>query len=178
MMPCNLILIGYRCCGKTLVGRHLAALKGYDFVDTDAQIESDCGADIDALVTNKGWLFFRETETRILKQLLCQTNQVIATGGGMVLAQENRILMKKNGFVIWLTADPATIVQRLKADPQTLSHRPRFTARSLGDETRQALTKRIPLYEDLTDMTVDTTTGHSPREIAAIIKRRLDHVRI
>ncbi|MFN2435983.1 MAG: shikimate kinase [Desulfotignum sp.] len=177
-MPCNLILIGYRCCGKTRVGRHLADLTGYDFVDTDAQIESDCGADIDALVTEKGWPFFRQAETRILTHLLCQTNQVIATGGGMVLAPENRILIKKNGFVIWLTADPATIVQRLEADPQTLSQRPRLTARSLGDETRQALAKRIPLYEDLSDMTVDTTTGHSPREIAAIIKRRLDHVRI
>jgi shikimate kinase len=178
MMPCNLILIGYRCCGKTRVGRHLADLTGNDFVDTDQRIEIDCGTDIDTLITDKGWSFFRQTETRILKHLLCLNHQVIATGGGMVLAPENRILMKKNGFVVWLTADTTTIVQRLEADPHTLSQRPRFTARSLEEETTQILAKRIPLYASLADMTMDTTAGHSPREIAAIIKRRLDHVRI
>jgi len=177
-MPCNLILIGYRCCGKTRVGRHLADLTGYDFVDTDQCIESDCGADIGNLVTDKGWPFFRQTETRILTRLLCRNNQVIATGGGMVLSEENRRLIKENGVVIWLTADPATIVQRLAADPKTLSQRPRFTTRSLLEETRDTLAARIPFYEDLADMTVDTDMGQNPREIAAIIKRRLDHVRI
>jgi len=177
-MPCNLILIGYRCCGKTRVGRHLAGLTGYDFVDTDQRIESDCGADIGNLVTDKGWPFFRQTETRILTHLLCRNNQVIATGGGVVLAPENRILIKENGFVIWLTADPSTIVRRLEADLKTLSQRPRFTDRSLFEETRNTLAARTPFYEDLADMTVDTTTGQSPGEIAAIIRRRLDHVRI
>ncbi len=177
MMPCNLILIGYRCCGKTRVGRHLAGLTGYDFVDTDQRIESDCGADIGTLVADRGWPFFRQTETRVLTRLLCRNNQVIATGGGVVLAQENRALIKENGVVIWLTADPSTIVQRLEADLKTLSQRPRFTTRSLLEETRETLAARIPLYADLADMTMDTTTGHRPGEIAAIIKRRIDHGR-
>ncbi len=176
-MPCNLILIGYRCCGKTRVGRHLAGLTGYDFVDTDQRIESDCGADIQELVRDRGWACFRQVETRVLTRLLCRNNQVIATGGGIVLSPENRILIKKNAVVIWLTADPATIVQRLEADPQTCSQRPRFTTRSLLEETRETLAARIPLYADLADMTMDTTTGHRPGEIAAIIKRRIDHGR-
>jgi shikimate kinase len=160
------------------VGRHLADLTGHDFVDTDQRIEFECGADIGNLVAYKGWPFFRQTETRILKHLLCRNHQVIATGGGIVLSPENRILIKENGFVIWLRADPATIVQRLESDPKTLSQRPRFTTRSLLEETRETLAARTPFYEDLADMTMDTTTGQSPREIAAIIKRRLDHVRI
>jgi shikimate kinase len=160
------------------VGRHLANLKGYDFVDTDQRIESDCGRDIGNLVTDKGWPFFRQAETRILTQILCRNNQVIATGGGMVLSPENRRLIKENGFVIWLTADPATIVQRLESDPKTISQRPRFTTRSLLEETRETLAARAPFYENLADMTIDTITGQNPREIAAIIKRRLDHVRI
>lgn len=178
MMPCNLILIGYRCCGKTRVGRHLADLTGYDFVDTDQQIESDSGVDIENLVTDRGWPYFRQTEIRVLRRLFCRENQVIATGGGVVLAQENRTMIKENGVVIWLTADPATIVQRLESDPNTFSQRPRFTDRSLLEETRDTLSERTPLYETLADITMDTTTGHSPREIAAIINRRLDHVRI
>lgn len=176
MMPCNLILIGYRCCGKTRVGRHLANLMGYTFVDTDQRIESLCGSRIKALVADRGWPFFRQMETQVLKQLLTQENQVIATGGGMVLAMENRKLMKKNGMVIWLTADAKTIVQRLEADGETIDQRPRFTSGALLDETRDTLARRTPFYEELADMTVDTTTGHAPRNIAEIIKRRLDHV--
>lgn len=96
----------------------------------------------------------------------------------MVLAPENRALIKKNGTVIWLMADPVTIVQRMEKDPHTRSQRPRFTARSLLDETRDILAERIPFYENLADMTIDTTIGYGPRKIAAIIKRKLDHVRI
>lgn len=176
-MPCNLILIGYRCCGKTGVGRHLADLTGYEFVDTDQRIESECGMRIDTLVADRGWRYFRQEETRILKKLVDQENQVIATGGGMVMAPENQELVKKIGTVIWLTADAATIVQRLASDPRTLSQRPRLTSRSLADETRDMLATRTPIYEALADMRVDTTTGHTPREIADIIKRRLDHGR-
>jgi shikimate kinase len=176
-MPCNLILIGYRCCGKTSVGKLLADLLGYDFVDTDICIESNCRSSIDVLVADKGWPYFRQKETQVLEQVLLGNNQVIATGGGMVLAPENRILMKTHGFVIWLAADVTTIVQRLKTDPQTQATRPRFTSRSLTDETRDTLAQRIPFYEDLADMTVDTT-DHAPQHIAEIIKRRLDHVRI
>lgn len=177
-MPCNLILIGYRCCGKTRVGRHLAELVEYDFVDTDQRIESECGATVDALVAARGWPYFRQKETVVLKKLISQNQQVIATGGGMVLAPENQSLIKKIGTVIWLMADPITIVQRMEKDPHTCSQRPRFTARSLLDETRDILAERIPFYEDLADMTIDTTIGYGPREIAAIIKRKLDHVRI
>ncbi|MCF8086860.1 MAG: shikimate kinase AroL [Desulfotignum sp.] len=176
-MPCNLILIGYRCCGKTCVGKLLADLLSYDFVDTDNCIESVCRSSIDILVADKGWPYFRQKETQTLAQVLRGNSQVIATGGGMVLAPENRALLKTHGFVIWLTADVTTIVQRLEADPRTRATRPRFTSRSLADETRDTLAQRIPFYEALADMTVDTTV-HTPQHIAEIIKRRLDHVRI
>lgn len=116
-MPCNLILVGYRCCGKTSVGKLLADLLSYDFVDTDICIESECRSSIDELVADKGWPYFRQKETQTLAQVLQGNNQVIATGGGMVLAPENRALMKTRGFVIWLAADGSTIVRRLEADP-------------------------------------------------------------
>lgn len=176
-MPCNLILIGYRCCGKTRVGKLLADMLSYDFVDTDHCIESDCRFSIDLLVADKGWTYFRQKETQILERVILGNNQVIATGGGMVLAPENRALIKTHGFVIWLAADVTTIVQRLEADPQSQATRPRFTTRSLLDETRDTLARRTPFYEALADMTVDTTV-HTPQHIAEIIKRKFDHVRI
>ncbi|MCF8112685.1 MAG: shikimate kinase [Desulfotignum sp.] len=176
-MPCNPILIGYRCCGKSSVGKYLADILSCDFVDTDKYIELQCAASIEKLVAEKGWTYFRQIETKILEQIIHKENQVIATGGGMVLAPKNRSLINAFGFVVWLTADVNTIVRRMTADLQTRASRPRFTTRSLFDETCGTLAQRTPLYEKLADMTVDTTC-HQPLDIAWMVKRRLDHVRI
>ncbi|MFN2356599.1 MAG: shikimate kinase [Desulfotignum sp.] len=173
----NTILIGYRCCGKTSVGKLLADSLSCDFADTDNIIETRCKAAIEKIVADKGWDYFRQMETRVLQELVHKKNQVIATGGGMVVAPENQVIMKHHGFVVWLTADVHTIVQRLDADLQNQASRPRFTTRSLLSETRDILARRVPIYEELACMTVDTT-AHSPEEIAGIIKRRHDHVRI
>ncbi|MFU8768387.1 MAG: shikimate kinase [Desulfotignum sp.] len=177
-MPCNPVLIGYRGCGKTSVGKCLAQLLSFEFVDTDQVIESRFHSRIDTLVAEKGWAFFRNTETQVLEQLIGTEKQVIATGGGMVLTERNRSLIQTFGFAVWLTADVDTIVRRLGADPENQASRPRFSDVSLVQETRITLARRIPLYQKLANMTVDTTC-HTPREIARMIKRRLDdHVRI
>ncbi len=175
--PVSTILIGYRSCGKTTVGKRLADSIPCDFADTDTIIETRCKAVIEKIVADKGWDFFRQMETRVLKELVHNKNQVIATGGGMVLTPENQVIMKRHGFVVWLTADIQTIVQRLGADLQSQASRPRFTTRSLLSETRDILARRIPIYEKLACMTVDTT-AYSPEDIAEMIKRRRDHVRI
>ncbi|MEE4365587.1 MAG: shikimate kinase [Desulfotignum sp.] len=172
----NTVLIGYRCCGKTSVGKFLADILPCRFVDTDKLVASVCCTSIEVLVAEKGWAYFRQKETQILQQILQNRNQVIATGGGMVLAPENRALIKDAGFVVWLFADVNTIIQRMAADIHTPASRPRFTTGSLLEETSTNLASRIPLYEKLADMTVDTTC-HPPRKIAWMIKRRLDHVR-
>jgi shikimate kinase len=177
-MPCNPVLIGYRCCGKTAVGHHLAQQLSWDFIDTDQAIEARFNTRIDTLVADRGWAFFREAETRVLAKVICRKKQVIATGGGLVLAETNQALIQTHGFAVWLVADVDTIVQRLAADPANQASRPRFSATSLYEETRDTLAQRLPLYERLADMTVDTTC-HPPREIARMIKRRFeDHVRI
>jgi shikimate kinase len=178
MMPCNPVLIGYRCCGKTCVGKCLAQMLSYGFVDTDQVVESRFHTRIDTLVSEKGWDFFRQAETRVLEEVIGLEKQVIATGGGMVLAEKNRALIQARGFAVWLTADVNTIVERLAADPENQASRPRFSNISLVEETRMTLARRIPLYQNLAEMTVDTTC-HDPREAARMIKRRLDdHVRI
>ena len=176
-MTINTVLIGYRCCGKTSVGKFLADMLSCSFVDTDILVASACCSSIEKLVKEKGWAYFRQKETQLLKQIMHNENQVIATGGGMVMAPENRALIKGAGFVVWLFADVNTIIQRMAADIHTPASRPRFTTRSLCEETSQTLASRTPLYEKLADMTVDTTC-HPPRDIAWMIKRRLDHVRI
>ncbi len=172
----NTVLIGYRCCGKTCVGKILSEMLACRFVDTDKMIASALCTSIEELVAKKGWAYFRQKETQVLQQIMYNKNQVIATGGGMVLAPENRACIKDAGFVVWLAADVNTIIQRMAADIHTPASRPKFTTRSLFEETCTTLANRTPLYEKLADMTVDTTC-HPPREIAWMIKRRLDHVR-
>ena len=177
-MPCNPVLIGYRCCGKTHVGKYLAQMLSYGFVDTDQVIESRFHTRIGTLVADKGWAFFRQAETQVLERAICLEKKVIATGGGMVLAEKNRSLIQARGFAVWLTADVDTIIERLGADQENQASRPRFSDASLVEETRVTLARRTPFYEKLAKMTVDTTC-HDPREVARMIKRRIDdHVRI
>lgn len=175
-MTMNTVLVGYRCCGKTSVGKFLADILSCRFVDTDTLVASACRASIEKLVKEKGWAHFRQKETQMFTHIMHKQNQVIATGGGIVLAPENRALIKGAGFVVWLAADVETIIQRMAADTHTPASRPRLTTRSLFEETRTTLASRTPLYEKMADMTVDTTC-YTPREIAWMIKRRLDHVR-
>lgn len=168
----NPILIGYRCCGKTSTGRLLADLTGYTFVDTDQYIETRYEARIQDLVERNGWDWFRRAESRALKETAVLPDQVIATGGGMVLAPGNRDFMRENGFVVWLTADPETIVRRLEHDPENEASRPRFTDGSILAETRDILAQRMPLYRDVSQFIIDTTC-HSPEAAARLILKEI-----
>ena len=173
----NTVLIGYRCCGKSSVGKVLADIMSCDFVDTDTVVEHRYKAAVSKIVADKGWEFFRQAETAVLKEVMSQKNQVIATGGGIVLAEENQALITDSGCAVWLFADVKTIVKRLAADMQNKASRPRFTSKSLFIETRNTLAQRLPVYEKLACMRFDTT-AHPPKDIAWMIKRRIDHVRI
>ncbi|HKJ97510.1 MAG TPA: shikimate kinase [Desulfotignum sp.] len=176
-MAMNTVLIGYRCCGKSSVGKVLADIMSCDFVDTDKVVEHRYKATVSKIVADKGWEFFRQAETAVLKEVMSKKNQVIATGGGIVLAEENQALITDSGCAVWLFADVKTIVKRLAADMQNKASRPRFTSKSLFIETRNTLAQRLPVYEKLACMRFDTT-AHPPKDIAWMIKRRIDHVRI
>jgi len=98
----NLFLIGYRCTGKSSVGRLLAATLARSFVDTDSLIVSDNGMSIRKIVISRGWGAFRRLERTVLKQICNLDGQMMATGGGIVLNADNVGLMKKSGKVIYL----------------------------------------------------------------------------
>ena len=171
----NPVLIGYRCCGKTTLGKALAKALDKTFIDTDERVQERVGRSIEALVADQGWEAFRSLESRTLARALEERNAVIATGGGIILDPENRKLIREKGWPIWLYADAATIVQRLIS--QKGDHRPRLTeAASLEEETRQMLELRTPLYNDTAALSIDTTTETLEGAIREI-QRRLDHGR-
>lgn len=152
----NIYLVGYRCTGKSTVGKRLAERMNLRFVDADTELVAEQGRSVAQLVGESGWKEFRKQEKRMLDQLNRSNNQVIATGGGVVLDKENIASMKKNGPVIWLRASPETIFTRMHGDENSAFQRPSLTDESPWDEVNKTLSERIPLYETAMDGFVDT----------------------
>jgi len=152
----NLYLIGYRCAGKTTVGKALAERLGWPLVDTDRCITDTAGASIAQMVNENGWPYFREQERQALKTVSNADRQVVATGGGIILANRNIETMKNSGALVWLTATEQTIQARLLRDDATTGHRPSLTGQGLIDEIRSVLTERKPLYAKAADITIET----------------------
>jgi shikimate kinase len=154
--PANIFLIGYRCTGKTSVGRRLAALTERRFVDTDDCLTGEFGDTIAAFVAAHGWKAFRQQEALILARVCGESGLVVATGGGIVLTPENVTIMKNSGLVVWLTAPPATIARRMASDPLSRESRPKLTEMPGGQEIERTLAERLPLYRRAMDFSIDT----------------------
>jgi len=169
-------LIGYRCTGKSTIGKLLANSMDFSFFDTDRKIEEKFQTTIEEMINKRGWEYFRKKEKQFLFDTGHLSNLVVATGGGIVMDPGNRIFIQGNGICVWLYADCATIVKRLTADVKNLESRPRFSHESLFQETMNMLELRSPLYRELGQIQINTGC-HSQEEAAAIIKRRIAHVR-
>ncbi|MGD8292831.1 MAG: shikimate kinase [Desulfobacterales bacterium] len=152
----NLFLIGYRCTGKTSVGKRLATFLDRAFVDTDSVIVSDAGMDIRKIVAHHGWQEFRRLEHLALQQVCLSDRQIVATGGGIVLDGTNVELMKNTGQVIWLKATPDTIRRRMLMDQASEGSRPALTSKDSIAEIEGTLAERKPLYRQAMDFAVDT----------------------
>jgi shikimate kinase len=168
----NVILIGYRCTGKSSLGRKLSEILQVPFYDTDSLIEKSVGKSIRQMVEENGWPFFREREKEVIGQLATIGGGVIATGGGAVLDDENRTILKKGGICVWLVADANTILRRMKNDAASDGQRPPLSDKDLFREVTEGLEEREPLYRELADVSVDTTDV-SPEDVVRRICRFL-----
>jgi shikimate kinase len=162
------VLIGYRGTGKTTVGRLLAARLGWAFVDADDEIEAAAGCSIAEIFAREGEPGFREREARVVAELAQREKHVISLGGGAVLREETRSVIRSAGEVVWLTASPETIYSRISGDTSTSARRPNLTVRGGLAEIEEVLAMRRPFYEACAMRTIDTE-GRSPEEIAASI---------
>lgn len=169
----NLYLVGYRCTGKTSVGRLLSDALGWTFVDMDHELVTEAGMEIEDIVNSRGWKYFREGEAQLLERLSRATNQVISTGGGVVTVPENIATMRGSGKVVWLHASPATIAKRLGADINTAQQRPPLHGQDSLTEIEEVFVERLPLYDEAMHLQVETD-NLSPEEVADAILRWLE----
>jgi len=149
MMKKNVFLIGPRACGKTSVGRELAARLGVEFVDTDHALVQSVGMEIADYVEENGWDAFREREVETLAGEAGPGGRVIGCGGGIILREENREVLK-TGISLYLKAEPEELARRLMKDPNE-AQRPSLTGKSVVDEVREILEARAHLYEGCAD---------------------------
>jgi len=168
----KIILTGYRATGKSSIGKILADLLGFGFIDSDQAIEKRQGETIAEMVGRGGWDLFRSKEEDMLVELARSKNKVIATGGGSVMHENAWAKLRQNALVVWLTADVKTICQRLAADSDSEDQRPALTEMGTMDEIAMVLEERLPLYQKSSDLTIHTD-GKSPEEVAESIAAAL-----
>ncbi len=166
-----LFLIGPRGSGKSTVVRLLAHELGWDWLDADAELEKRYGQSIRAVFAREGEAGFRDKEAAVLADLCRLRRHVVATGGGVVLRDDNRQLLRASGRVVWLSADVETLWQRLRADEATAERRPPLTVGGRA-EIEEILRLRDNLYRQCADYVVDTA-ARSPAEAVEEIVRWL-----
>jgi len=173
----NIVLVGYRCSGKTSVGKLLANELGRDFVDLDALLEQRAGTSIETLVADRGWEHFRELERELIAEVCSKESLIIAPGGGAVVRRENVRLLKEKGFVVWLKVEAPVIRARMTEEEHVGRVRPSLTGSDSLAEIEEVLALRTPLYAQAADMVVDTS-DLSAEAVARAIMRRLPMERL
>ena len=170
----NLFLIGYRCTGKTTVGKSIAEIINWSFVDADSMLVEEYGKHIKDIVDTEGWEAFRRRERSMLKQICTKNGQVVATGGGVVLDADNVRTMQDSGIIIGLGATAETTRKRLLQDINTANFRPALTDKGLVEEIEDMLSKRNPCYKNASDFFIQTD-GIPVAEITQTIMQKIKH---
>jgi shikimate kinase len=152
--PENIVLIGFMGCGKSTIGRELQHRLGFPLVDMDQVIEKRAGKPITEIFAQEGEAAFRDMETGLLRELNDPDapRRIISTGGGVVGRQENRELLKQLGYVVWLHAPAAVILERTGKN----RCRPLLHSDDPAERIRTLMEERHPLYQETAHLKLDT----------------------
>lgn len=158
----NLFFVGPMGAGKTTIGRRTAALLGMPFFDLDHEIEAHCGADVPLIFDVEGESGFRHRESMVLAEYATRHSIALATGGGAVLAEENRRLLSAHGFVVYLETTVDEQLQRLSRDRK----RPLLAAPDRRERLIALAEQREPLYREIADFTLPPGHVGSTAQVA------------
>ncbi|MBE7015658.1 MAG: shikimate dehydrogenase [Ruminococcaceae bacterium] len=157
----NIVLIGMPGSGKSTIG-NLLNLEGFEFIDTDKEIENRCGCSIKELISAQGEAYFRDMESEVIRDVSSHSSRIISTGGGAILREENVNCLKQNGKLYFIEAD----IDRLKAtEDRPLS--------DTEDKLKKLYSQRHGIYQSAADVIVpDMSTPQEEAEY--IISKRLE----
>jgi len=155
--------------GKTTMGRQIAKRLHMDFEDSDHAIEAHTGADIPLIFEKEGEDGFRKREIMVIDELSQRDNLVLATGGGAVLAEENRRHLKARGIVIYLHSDIKYLIERTRHD----KNRPLLQTPDPAAKLKELMIIREPLYRETADIIINT----GQQSIKTVISAMLDKIK-
>lgn len=164
----NIYFVGMMGAGKTTIGRHLARRLKKRFVDCDHEIEARTGVRIPVIFDIEGEAGFRKRESQVLQALSEERGLVLATGGGAVLAPQNRRLLAGSGLVIYLCVPPEELYARTKHD----RNRPLLQVENPQEKIRELHAQRDPLYREIADIVLEGG-GRSPLAVARELEREI-----
>lgn len=169
----NLILVGFMGTGKSTIGRQLSKALGYPLIDTDARIVAQQKRPIVNIFEQEGEEYFRNLETETLRSLLNDNchKRIIAAGGGIVLREENRQLLRELGFVVWLVATPATILERTSRNKD----RPLLQSPNPEETIHLMMQQRETSYRESSHLTLETSNLEFSEITAGIIESARYH---
>ncbi len=166
----KIYLVGFMGAGKTTVGRLLSLESGIPFYDLDECIEIECGMSISDIFSKRGEAYFREIESNMLREITENKDRfIMSTGGGVVLREENREVMKKNGVTIYLKGEVENLFQRIKKE----TNRPLLDVENPFERFKSLFEQRSSLYDISSDYTV-YTDNKSPNMIVSEILRLIE----
>ncbi len=164
----NVFVIGPMGAGKTAVGKQLARRLGWDFVDSDREIEDRTGVDIPFIFEKEGEEGFRRRERKVIEELTGRQRVVLATGGGAVLDSDNRKCLASRGFVVYLYASVDQQEERTRAG----RNRPLLNIDDPRARLEELMAHRDPLYRQVADLILETD-GQRVAQVAEEIYRRV-----
>ncbi len=161
----NIYLIGLMGAGKTTIGRQLAKALQVPFYDSDKAIEEQTGVDIPTIFEYEGEPGFRLREQNMIAELTELDGIVLATGGGAILSEQNRNILKENGFVVYLQCSVDKILQRTKRDNQ----RPLLNTNDPRERIETLFKEREAFYLSCADFKIETSSMQSKNVVQSIL---------
>jgi shikimate kinase len=164
----NIYLVGPMGTGKTTIGKQLAKKLEIEFYDSDHEIEEKTGVDIARIFDVEGEAGFRERERKVIAELTELEGIVMATGGGAILDEQNRVHLAENGFVVYLKSSVDHLLERTRHDTK----RPLLQTANPREKLEELVATRDPLYESIADCIIETG-GRSIRGVSRKITNKI-----